>query len=120
MNHPDEQSGELINLPAKFIKEHMPIIDGSKPYKVDKCKYTVTLLKNWLPVYHSFQCSPDHHYVIGPISPNHPNVLVGGCGSGSGFKVAPGIGRALAEMAAGKEKTTVDVSLFSPRRFDKI
>ncbi|KAF1753119.1 hypothetical protein GCK72_019675 [Caenorhabditis remanei] len=105
LNHPDEQSGELINLPAKFIKEHMPIIDGSKPYKVDKCKYT---------------CSPDHHYVIGPISPNHPNVLVGGCGSGSGFKVAPGIGRALAEMAAGKEKTTVDVSLFSPRRFDKI
>lgn len=103
LGHPDKQSQELIDMPAKFIKEHIPVVDGEKPFTVERCKYT---------------CSPDHHYVIGPISKDHPNILVGGCGSGSGFKVAPGIGRALAEMTAGREKTTVDVSFFSPRRFD--
>lgn len=103
LGHPENQSQELIEMPSNFIKEHIPVIDGNKPYTVERCKYT---------------SSPDHHYVIGPISKQHPNVLVGGCGSGSGFKVAPGIGRALAEMAAGKEKTTVDVSFFSPTRFD--
>ncbi|EFO82619.1 hypothetical protein CRE_00619 [Caenorhabditis remanei] len=60
--------------------------------------------------------SPGNHYIIGSIPTKNPNILVGGCGSGSGFKVAPGIGKALAEMAAGK-KTTVDVSFFSADRF---
>ncbi|PIC14416.1 hypothetical protein B9Z55_026741 [Caenorhabditis nigoni] len=91
LGHPDKQTDRLIEMPRGFIKEHIPVIDGSKPFTVEKCKYT---------------SSPDHHYVIGPISENYPNILVGGCGSGSGFKVAPGIGRALAEMAAGKERTT--------------
>ncbi|CAI2357262.1 unnamed protein product [Caenorhabditis sp. 36 PRJEB53466] len=100
--HPNDQTQHLKNLPGNFIKAHIPIVDGTSPFKVDRCIYTN---------------SPDHHYLIGPISSSNTNILVGGCGSGSGFKVAPGIGKALAEMAAGK-KTTVDVSFFSPNRFD--
>lgn len=79
----------------------------------------------------NFKISEDHHYVVGP-APGFRNILVGGCGSGSGFKVAlftinktvdlfqvaPGIGRALSEMAAG-QKTTVDFSFFSFDRFMK-
>lgn len=101
LTHPEKRSQRCIDLPAKFIQKYMPVIDGSAPTRVDKCIYTN---------------SPDDHYIIGPIPSKNPNILVGGCGSGSGFKVAPGIGKALAEMAAGK-KTTVDVSFFSAARF---
>ncbi|PIC18760.1 hypothetical protein B9Z55_024542 [Caenorhabditis nigoni] len=101
LNHPIRNNQNFIELPGNFISNHIPVVDGSKPYKVDQCKYTT---------------SPDHHYLIGPVSSKNPNTLVGGCGSGSGFKTAPGIGKALAEIAAGKP-TTVDVSFFSPSRF---
>lgn len=102
LSHPKKKTQDFVTLPGKFIADHIPVVDGTKPYKVDQCKYTN---------------SPDHHYLIGPVSSKHPNILVGGCGSGSGFKTAPGIGKALAEMAAGKT-TTVDVSFFSPSRFE--
>ncbi|CAI2357263.1 unnamed protein product [Caenorhabditis sp. 36 PRJEB53466] len=101
LTHPDKRSQRCIDLPAEFIKKYIPVVDGSAPTRVDKCIYTN---------------SPDDHYIIGKIPGKNPNILVGGCGSGSGFKVAPGIGKALAEMAAGK-KTTVDVSFFSADRF---
>ncbi|CAO4385687.1 unnamed protein product [Caenorhabditis nigoni] len=101
LNHPTRNNQNFIDLPGNFISNHIPVVDGTKPCKVDQCKYTN---------------SPDHHYLIGPVSSKNPNILVGGCGSGSGFKTAPGIGRALAEIAAGKP-TTVDVSFFSPSRF---
>ncbi|EGT43239.1 hypothetical protein CAEBREN_14614 [Caenorhabditis brenneri] len=101
LEHPEQRSKHCVDLPAKFIQKYMPVVDGTAPTKVDKCIYTV---------------SPDEHYIIGTIPTKNPNILVGGCGSGSGFKVAPGIGKALAEMAAGK-KTTVDVSFFSADRF---
>ncbi|EPB72493.1 sarcosine oxidase, monomeric form [Ancylostoma ceylanicum] len=93
---------KFLDLPAELIKNHIPIIDATHPAHVDKCKYTV---------------SEDNHYVIG-YYPGTKNVLVGGCGSGSGFKVAPGIGKVLSEMAAD-EKTSIDVSFFSFDRFAK-
>ncbi|CAI5456283.1 unnamed protein product [Caenorhabditis angaria] len=101
--HPEKRSQSMIDLPAEFIKKHLPVVDHKAPSHVDFCKYTN---------------SPDDHYLIGPIPSKNPNVLVGGCGCGSGFKVSPGIGRALAEMAADKP-TTVDVSFFSVSRFQK-
>ncbi|VDO90281.1 unnamed protein product [Heligmosomoides polygyrus] len=91
---------ESIDIPANYIKQHLPNVDGSHPSHLDKCKYTV---------------SEDEHYVIGPF-PGSKNVLVGGCGSGSGFKVAPAIGKVLSEMAAG-QTPSVDVSFFSFDRF---
>ncbi|KIH68037.1 hypothetical protein ANCDUO_01629 [Ancylostoma duodenale] len=95
-------SQKFLDLPAAFIRNHIPIIDATQPAHVDKCKYTI---------------SEDNHYVIG-YYPGAKNVLVGGCGSGSGFKVAPGIGKVLSEMAVG-EKPTIDVSFFSFDRFAK-
>ncbi|CAL2050311.1 unnamed protein product [Caenorhabditis brenneri] len=107
-----------VDLPAKFIQKYMPVVDGTAPTKVDKCIYTVlSFFKCYFLLRGMFQVSPDEHYIIGTIPTKNPNILVGGCGSGSGFKVAPGIGKALAEMAAGK-KTTVDVSFFSADRFN--
>ncbi|CAD6196016.1 unnamed protein product [Caenorhabditis auriculariae] len=100
--HPKESDEKYVSIPRDFIQSHIPAVDGSKAARVDKCKYTV---------------SEDDKYVIGPF-PGMKNVLVGGCGSGSGFKVAPAIGRALAEMAAGRP-TSVDVSAFSFDRFNK-
>ncbi|EFO82318.1 hypothetical protein CRE_00620 [Caenorhabditis remanei] len=114
--HPENRSQHCIDLPAKFIRNYMPVIDGSVPVKVDKCIYTVCFHFLFSSEFFIFQNSPDEHYIIGQIPTKNPNILVGGCGSGSGFKVAPGIGKALAEMAAGK-KTTVDVSFFSADRF---
>ncbi|PAV58820.1 hypothetical protein WR25_08828 [Diploscapter pachys] len=101
LEHPKTHDKRFTEGPAKYIKDHLPIINPT-PAFVDQCKYTI---------------SEDHHYVVGP-APGFRNILVGGCGSGSGFKVAPGIGRALSEMAAG-QKTTVDFSFFSFDRFMK-
>lgn len=100
LEHPETRSQKFIEMPAQFIKNHLPVIDSQKPTVVDFCKYTV---------------SEDEHYVI-DYYPDEENVFIGGCGSGSGFKVAPAIGRGLAEMCAGK-KTTNDFSFFSYSRF---
>ncbi|KAK5977785.1 DAO domain-containing protein, partial [Trichostrongylus colubriformis] len=102
VKHPEVTSQHSIDVAAAFVKEHVPILDATQPAHLDKCKYTL---------------SEDCHYVIGPY-PGSTNVLIGGCGSGSGFKVAPAIGRVLAEMAAGKHPS-VDVSFFSLDRFLK-
>ncbi|VDM79096.1 unnamed protein product [Strongylus vulgaris] len=61
----------LIDQPADFISNHLPILDSSEPAHIDKCKYTV---------------SEDNHYVIGHY-PGAKNVLIGGGCSGTGFKV---------------------------------
>ncbi|PAV57655.1 hypothetical protein WR25_23296 isoform B [Diploscapter pachys] len=55
----------------RFIKQHMPMINNESPMKIEQCKYTV---------------SPDHKYVIGHL-PGSKNILIGGCCSGTGFKV---------------------------------
>ncbi|CAB3397061.1 unnamed protein product [Caenorhabditis bovis] len=102
LNHPEKTPEQYISWPGEFLKEHVPLADSSKPKHIDLCKYTM---------------SPDHGYVLGPVSDNHPNLIVGGCGSGSGFKVAPAIGRVLSELAAGKEPS-IDISQFSPKRFN--
>ncbi|CAJ0609692.1 unnamed protein product [Cylicocyclus nassatus] len=100
--HPENVCQEFIDHPAEFIREHMPILDSSAPAQIDRCKYTV---------------SEDNHYVIGHYQ-EAKNVLIGGGCSGSGFKVAPGIGRALSQMAAN-EKPSIDISFFSFDRFQK-
>ncbi|KAK6033063.1 sarcosine oxidase, monomeric form [Ostertagia ostertagi] len=105
--HPDVPSKESIDVAASFIKEHVPILNATQPEHVDKC--------NTLYLDRKEKVSEDCHYIIGPY-PGSSNVLIGGCGSGSGFKVAPGIGKVLAEMASGSQ-TSIDVSFFSFERF---
>jgi sarcosine oxidase len=67
---------------------------GSKP-----CLYTLT---------------PDEHFVVGP-HPDHPEVVVA-CGfSGHGFKFAPIIGEALADLVT-TGSTEHPIALFDPAR----
>jgi sarcosine oxidase len=58
--------------------------------------------------------SPDHHFVVGR-HPGHANVLVAGGFSGHGFKFAPVIGEALADLAAGGG-TELPVAFLGPGR----
>ncbi|VDL73819.1 unnamed protein product [Nippostrongylus brasiliensis] len=97
-----ESVKKYIDDPSNFIKKHVPVLDSTQPTHVDKCKYAV---------------SEDHHYVI-DYAPGSKSVLIGGCGSGSGFKVAPAIGRILGELAAGKTPS-IDYSFFTLKRFEK-
>ncbi|KAK6048858.1 hypothetical protein COOONC_13636 [Cooperia oncophora] len=102
--HPDVPSQESIDVAATFVKEHVPILDATQPTHVDKCKYTV---------------SEDCHYVIGPY-PGSANILIGGCGSGSGFKVLLHLASAKFLLKWQQEKKlSVDVSFFSFDRFLK-
>ncbi|CAJ0955146.1 unnamed protein product, partial [Mesorhabditis belari] len=95
-------SPKNVSNPGEHLEKHIPLLDGTKPAYLDRCKYTMSI---------------DKHYVI-DFHPTNRNVLIGGCMSGSGFKVAPGIGRVLAHMAAGKE-LPYDMSFFSLKRFEK-
>ena len=64
------------------LRDHIPDADGPV-LSVRVCMYTN---------------SPDHHFIVDR-HPLHPNVILA-CGfSGHGFKCAPAIGEALAEMA---------------------
>ncbi len=62
-----------------------------------------------------YTTTPDGHFVVGA-HPTVPNVLVGGGFSGHGFKLAPTIGEALADLATDGT-TAHDIALFDPSRF---
>ena len=53
----------------------------------------------------------DEHFRLGPL-PEHPQVLVASCCSGHGFKFAPAVGEALADLVEGKDPQ-VDLGLFA-------
>lgn len=55
--------------------------------------------------------TPDHHFRLGPL-PGEPRVLVASCCSGHGFKFAPAIGEALADLAQGL-RPSFDLGLFA-------
>lgn len=61
-----------------------------------------------------YTLTPDHHFVVGP-HPHRPHVTVAAGFSGHGFKFAPVIGHALADLATRGE-TDHDISLFDPSR----
>jgi len=80
-----------------ILKEFIPQADGPL-LSMRVCMYTN---------------SPDHHFLLGP-HPKHDRVLMA-CGfSGHGFKFAPVIGKALAELAAdGRTSHPIDFLGFS-------
>ena len=64
-----------------------------------------------------FQLTPDADFILD----HHPyfeNVVIAAGFSGHGFKMAPEVGRTLANMISGEE-VEYDMSPFSIRRFDK-
>jgi sarcosine oxidase len=62
-----------------------------------------------------FENTPDEHFIIDRL-PDLPQVIVGGGGSGHGFKFCPVIGEMLADLAMHGE-TQHDISLFRSDRF---
>jgi sarcosine oxidase len=60
--------------------------------------------------------SPDGHFLLDRL-PGHPNALLAAGFSGHGFKFAPVIGQALADLAADG-RTTLPIEFLSPSRFN--
>jgi sarcosine oxidase len=84
---------------ARFLAKHMPSANG-RLRAAETCLYTMT---------------PDNHFIID----RHPAIpgLVYGCGfCGHGFKFAPVIGEALADLALEK-KTRLPIDFLSAHRF---
>ena len=76
---------------------------------------SISLLQGWAGLY---EMTPDHNPVIG----EHPDLrgvhLANGF-SGHGFMMAPGVGRAIAELIATGRSKTIDISPFDLRPFTR-
>ena len=82
-----------------FVQAHLPAADGPL-LSARVCMYSTT---------------PDEHFVVGP-HPNHPQNVVLACGfSGHGFKLAPAVGRLVADCVQGDANG--QLALFDPGRF---
>jgi sarcosine oxidase subunit beta len=67
--------------------------------------------------YRAFDCySEDRHAILGAVDGVDGLYLATAC-SGSGFKIAPAVGTAMAELITAGRATTVDISAFRPGRF---
>ena len=62
--------------------------------------------------------SPDFHPIVGPVPEVEGLVVCVGM-SGHGFKLAPGIGRGVAELVATGGYETIDLTPYAPDRFAK-
>jgi len=61
--------------------------------------------------------TPDQRALLGQIGPEGFYLQ---CGfSGTGFKIAPAVGACMAELILDGESKTVDISPFTPQRFDE-
>ena len=59
--------------------------------------------------------TPDEHFIVGP-HPHHPQIVLASPCSGHGFKFAPILGEALADLAL-TGASPLPIALFSPTRF---
>ena len=82
-----------------FVKRHVPALSPQyKSYSV--CRYSLT---------------EDEHFILGP-HPQHANVILASPCSGHGFKFAPTIGDALADLSLNN-KTSLPIDFLAPGRF---
>lgn len=65
-----------------------------------------------------YDCSPDLQPLLGPVG-GYEGLHVAVGFSGHGFKIAPAIGRMLAEKVLHGRSSLVDVDLFRPSRFEE-
>eukprot|EP00747_Dinoflagellata_sp_TGD_P029134 gnl/TRDRNA2_/TRDRNA2_133711_c0_seq1.p1 gnl/TRDRNA2_/TRDRNA2_133711_c0~~gnl/TRDRNA2_/TRDRNA2_133711_c0_seq1.p1 ORF type:complete len:439 (+),score=54.18 gnl/TRDRNA2_/TRDRNA2_133711_c0_seq1:42-1358(+) len=80
---PSRGAAEVAEI-AAYLKEHVRWI-GSKPQSVEPCVYTMTR---------------DEDFILDCL-PGRPAIVVGAGFSGHGFKLAPVVGRILAQLALG-------------------
>ncbi len=90
---PDPAAAERL---AGFLRTRLPAAAGTHDHSAT-CLYTLT---------------PDRDFVLGPL-PGHDRVLVA-LGAAHGFKFAPLLGRALADLAL-HDGTDVDIAPFAAR-----
>jgi sarcosine oxidase len=91
--------GAVVTETIAAVRERIPSAQGRACVNAKNCLYTM---------------SPDSHFIVG-LHPAHSNVAVA-CGfSGHGFKFAPVIGEALADLATDG-KTTLPIGFLSPTR----
>lgn len=110
----EHSGGELVNDPAQvhraqeatdlprlsgFISSHLPDLQ-TEPAKHSVCLYTLT---------------PDQHFVI-DLHPQWENVSIAAGFSGHGFKFAPVVGEALADLALTRS-TSLPITFLSLTRF---
>jgi glycine/D-amino acid oxidase-like deaminating enzyme len=83
-----------------FVEAHLMGINGETPLEHSICMYTM---------------SPDEHFCVGA-HPAHPGLFLAAGLSGHGFKFAPVLGEALAQLAmTGHAEAQID--FLSPARF---
>ncbi len=92
---------EDITRLADFIRLHLPGLDTT-PARHSVCLYTLT---------------PDQHFIV-DTHPQWNNVAIAAGFSGHGFKFAPVIGEALADLALNRS-TTLPISFLSLQRFQQ-
>ncbi len=99
---PEDVCREIRAEDEQSIRERLatalPTLAG-RLLRAETCLYTMT---------------PDEHFVVGT-HPHHPTVTLAAGFSGHGFKFAPVIGEALADLAT-RGKAQYDLGLFSPDR----
>jgi len=86
---------------AGFVARHFPCLDP-EPCVEEACMYTVT---------------PDDTFVLDAV-PGRPNIVYA-CGfSGTGFKMAPAVGKLLSQLLTS-QPLDHDITAFSAQRFNK-
>ncbi len=95
----DLPDGAIVAETLAAVRERIPSAEGRACTHAKNCLYTM---------------SSDNHFVVG-LHPDHTNVAIA-CGfSGHGFKFAPVIGEALADLALDG-RTALPIGFLSPTR----
>ncbi|XP_064114465.1 peroxisomal sarcosine oxidase-like [Macrobrachium nipponense] len=89
----------LLRQGREYVANYFPCLE-SNPSVMESCMYTLT---------------PDEAFILDR-HPKHKNIIFAGGFSGSGFKIAPSCGEALARMAMGLDHK-LDFSSFNCSRF---
>lgn len=94
-----QRAADVVRL-AEFVKDHLPVVETS-PSRHSVCLYTMT---------------PDRHFLIDR-HPRWGNVAFAAGFSGHGFKFAPVVGEALADLVL-EQTTKLPIGFLSPGRRD--
>lgn len=98
------------SLPYSFVEE----VSGRIVRRFPRCA-EASYKKGWRGL---DGASPDFHPIVGPVAEEEGLVVCVGM-SGHGFKLAPAVGRGVAELLTKGRYETIDLSPYAPDRFAK-